>query len=133
MQPENASAEQAAAEQEAAEREEKRRAAQAEAEHIRAGKAAKADNGIDFVPADNVHGSLHTAQQHPRQREFAPQAFATHAFHRHRFQGNAVLRHQALFHAARAAEPHDFVPHLLQRLRHGQCGENVPAGAACHH
>ena len=42
-QPENASAEQAAAEQEAAEREEKRRAAQAEAEHIRAGKVAKAD------------------------------------------------------------------------------------------
>ena len=96
-------------------------------------KAAKADNGIDFVPADNVHGSLHATQQHPRQGEFAPQTFAAHAFHRHRFQGNAVLRHQALFHAALAAEPHDFMPHLLQRLRHGQRGENVPAGAACHH
>ena len=70
-QPENdAAAEQAA--QEAAEREAKRRAAQAEAEHIRAGKAAKADKQPEKAEAAETEVAAQSAE--PAVEQSAAQA-----------------------------------------------------------
>ena len=70
-QPENdAAAEQAA--QEAAEREAKRRAAQAEAEHIRAGKAAKADKQPEKTEAAETEVAAQSAE--PAVEQSAAQA-----------------------------------------------------------
>ena len=70
-QPENdAAAEQAA--QEAAEREAKRRAAQAEAEHIRAGKAAKADKQPENTEAAETEVAAQSAE--PAVEQSAAQA-----------------------------------------------------------
>ncbi|MBK0397185.1 translation initiation factor IF-2 [Kingella bonacorsii] len=67
-QPENA----AAAEQETTEREAKRRAAQAEAEHIRAGKAAKADKQPEKTEAAETEVAAQSAE--PAVEQSAAQA-----------------------------------------------------------
>ena len=77
-QPENdAAAEQAA--QEAAEREAKRRAAQAEAEHIRAGKAAKADKQPEKTEAAETEVTAQSAE--PAVEQSAAQAQPEKAAH----------------------------------------------------
>ena len=85
-----------------------------------------------MVLADDGFGSLHAAQQHKGQGEFAQQPFAAHAFHGDEFQRDVVLRHEALFHAVVAAEPDNVVSLLLQGLGDGEGGEDVSACAACH-
>ena len=71
-QPENDAAAEQAAAQEAAEREAKRRAAQAEAEHIRAGKAAKADKQPEKTEAAETEVAAQSAE--PAVEQSAAQA-----------------------------------------------------------
>ena len=71
-QPENDAAAEQAAAQEAAEREAKRRAAQAEAEHIRAGKAAKADKQPEKAEAAETEVAAQSAE--PAVEQSAAQA-----------------------------------------------------------
>jgi hypothetical protein len=94
------------------------------------GEAAKAHHRARLPLAQGLARGIHRAEQLERRGEQRRDALAAHATHRDGVDRDAVLRNQAGFHAAFAAEPEHGNVARTQRLRDGEAGEDVPARAA---
>ena len=97
-----------------------------------AGKTAKAHRQQGLTLADQVARLPDRTQQIERCGKLALEPATTQPGDGQFGNLVAVLAHQLAFHTVLGAQPEDPETALTELIRHCQCREHMPTGAACH-